>query len=223
MKPATTKARALLAKLQALAERGVNGEQESAKRKLARLRATYDFSAPDPEGPDLFAGQFQRATEAARVAVFSTGDFDIANSVKWAIEQAAKIPCLFRQGELYAQATPATATRLHGIASVVADNFAKLWAQYRATPGSNPADRGNFILGLYEGMMNEERHNERLPARLAATRSPKAKRKAIGHAPGLSLHPYTVAAALGKRIRFCVPLDDIAGELDRTIKGEIGS
>ena len=61
LKPANSKARALLKKLLALAERGIDGEKTSAQRKIRRLKARFDFSAPDPaETPDLFSGSFKR-------------------------------------------------------------------------------------------------------------------------------------------------------------------
>jgi hypothetical protein len=35
-------------KVQALAERGIDGERISAQKKIARLNAGFDFTAPDP-------------------------------------------------------------------------------------------------------------------------------------------------------------------------------
>src|SRR5437868_5521454 len=55
LKSPNEKARALFKKLQALAERGIDGEKISAQKKLARLKARFDFAGPDPaETPDLF-------------------------------------------------------------------------------------------------------------------------------------------------------------------------
>ncbi len=221
MKPATPKVRALLAKLQAMAERGLNGERDVALAKLTRLKSRYDLTAPDPNGPDLFAGVYRTASTAKLVMRFEAGNFDVASSVKWAIENTTGVQCLFRDGQLYAQSTSATAAKLRGIASTVAASFGQLWDQFKATPGVNPADRGNFMLGLYDGMMQEGRHNEPLPSRPRGKRSAKAKKRAVGQAVGLNIHPYTVALNLGRQIRFCVPLGDIAGELDRAVKGQL--
>ena len=48
LKPANSKARVLLKKLLALAERGIDGEKTTAQRKIRRLKARFDFSAPEP-------------------------------------------------------------------------------------------------------------------------------------------------------------------------------
>src|SRR3954465_3548811 len=94
LKPATRKAQILLQKLQALAEQGIDGEKTSAQRKIARLKARFDFSVPRPaETPDLFSGNFQRARKARLIYSFTPAEFDVANAVKWAIESATKIPC----------------------------------------------------------------------------------------------------------------------------------
>ena len=214
-KTPTTAARKLFDKLSALAERGVNGEQAAAKLKLERLKGKYDFTQPDPQEM-LFSGKFTPASEATLVWKFQPWEMDTANAVKWAIETAAKIPCVFRSGELLAQANAPTSARLKDIAGTIAAGFDTLWAKYAAAPGALPSDRSCFVLGLYEGMMNEARHNQALPIR----RVPKLKRGSKV-APGLAIHPYTIAETLGKRIRFCVPIGEIAGELERTIKGEI--
>lgn len=216
-KPAPPKAYALRSKLEALATRGINGERDAAKVKLERLLSRFDFTGPDPRGENLFAGSFQRSTQAIELMPVDPTRADIINSVKWAIEHAAGIPCLYRLGVLMAEASPSTATQLGAIARTVSNAFERFWTQYQAIPGSHHADRCNFILGLYEGMMLEERSGEQLPKRLTATKTPKARKKAIAYPAGISLHPYTIAAQLGKQIRFCVPTDTIAGEFDRTI------
>jgi len=62
LKPANARARASLKKSQALAEKGIGGEKISAKKKIARLTARLDFTAPNPtETPNLFS--FLRAVE----------------------------------------------------------------------------------------------------------------------------------------------------------------
>jgi hypothetical protein len=68
-KPASAKARAMLKKLEALAERGVDGEKLVAQRKIARLKARFDFKAPIPaETRDLFSRNLQ-AVEQGKVAL----------------------------------------------------------------------------------------------------------------------------------------------------------
>jgi len=44
LKPANAKAWALLKKLQALAEQGIDGEKISAQGKIARLTTRFDFT-----------------------------------------------------------------------------------------------------------------------------------------------------------------------------------
>ena len=221
MKPATERICVLRAKLQALAERGVNGEKIAAQAKLKRLEARYDFSKPVLRTEDIFAGTFRKSTQASPVMTYTATDFDIVNSVKWAIEARTGIECLFKGGSLMAAATPETAQQLRGIAVKVSSSFDGLWATFQIASGVVAADRGNFILGLYDGMMGEERHGQRLPSRVTHTKCGQAKKRAVGHVAGLNLHPYSVAVELGKQIRFDVPLAEITGQLERTIKGEL--
>ena len=71
LEPANSKARALLKKLLALAERGIDGEKASAQRKIRRLKTRFDFSGPDPaETPDLFSGRFRRSTTVRPIYTF---------------------------------------------------------------------------------------------------------------------------------------------------------
>jgi len=216
LKPANSKARALLKKLQALAERGIDGEKISAQKRLARLKARFDFSAPDPaETPDLFHGSYKRSTTARWIYTFESNEFDVANSVKWAIESATKIPCVYRDGKLLAEATPSTANRLTGIAVHIAHSFRTLVDKFSAVGGVSVNDRGVFVMGLYDGMMNEVRNvGQRLPSRPGPTKMRKGKKRAAPPATGLHIHPYTVALSLGKQIRFSAPLEQIAAELD---------
>jgi hypothetical protein len=61
----------LLKKLLALAERGIDGEKTSAQRRIRRLKARFDFSAPAPaETPDLFSGSFNRSATARPIYSF---------------------------------------------------------------------------------------------------------------------------------------------------------
>lgn len=216
LKPANSKARALLKKLQALVERGIDGERIQAQKKLARLKARLDFSAPDPdETPDLFFGVFKPSAKARRIYAFERNEFDVANSVKWAIESATKIRCLHRDKELLAEADPATARRLTKIADHVANSFRTLLGRFSRVDGVSIEDRGAFVMGLYDGMMSETRKiGERLPSRPGVTKAPKGKKGFVPRASGLHVHPYTMAVSLGKQIRFSVALEQVAAELD---------
>jgi hypothetical protein len=217
LKPADSKARAMLEKLQALAERGVDGEKAVAQRKLLRLKARFDFSAPDPnETPDLFSGSFHSSRNAVHVFSFKSDEIDIANSVKWAIERATHIPCFFRNEDLLAEATIKTSKRLTEIATHIALSFRALIKQFGAIDGVNMKDRGVFIMGLYDGMMNETRADgQRLPSRMERVRKNKMK-KTIGpdQKPILNIHPYSIGLSLGKQIRFSASIEQISAELD---------
>lgn len=220
MKPATPKARDLRAKLEALVEAGINGEKVAAKIKLERLISRFDWTAPDTRTADLFAGKFQPAQTALPVRQFTAETFDFAPSVKWAIEHATGIRCAFRDCQLVAEATPRTAAKLSGIAGTIAESFVALWTQFHKA-GARPDDQGIFVMGLYDGMMNEVRP-ALLPSRTAKdARQPKAKKRALAAPAGLALHPYSVAAQLGQRIRFSVPLDLITQELNQAITKQL--
>ena len=223
LKTANPKARALLIKLQALAERGIDGEKTSAQKKIARLKARFDFTGPDlTETPDLFLGSFKHASTARWVYSFGGHEFDVANSVKWAIESATKIPCVYRGRDLLAEATPSTTNRLTDIADHIANSFRTLIDKFSAIDGVSVTDRSVFVMGLYDGMMNEVRNvGQRLPSRPGSTKMPKGKKRVVTPATELHIHPYTVAVSLGKQIRFSVPLEQIAAELDAVIKWKI--
>jgi hypothetical protein len=220
LKPATPKAWAVLTKLQALAERGVAGERTAAQHKIDRLKARFDFSGSVPtETPDLFQGRFQGAGKARRICTFARAEFDLANAVKWAIENATGIHCLHRDGDLLAEASPATAKRLSAIAGHIATAFRALIAQFDQVAGPNLADRGAFVMGLYDGMMNEARDvGQPLPGRAPVKKKGRATRAVVNTGGGLHVHPYTLAVGLGRQIRFSVPLAEITAELDDAIR-----
>lgn len=218
--PATQKNRDMRSKLEALVERGFNGERLAAEKKLKRYLDRYDWTSPK-EGPDIFAGTFTKLPGSTGILPFANEDLDIGMFVKWSIEITTKIPCSFKNRILCVETTGSTARRLADIALAMQVGLLKLWEQYASTPGARACDRGNFLLGLYEGMMNEVRSNEALPSRIVPKVKLTRSRKAVAIAPGLSFHPYTLAVPLGRQIRVCTPLETIAGELDQKIKGEI--
>jgi hypothetical protein len=187
LKPANSKARALLKKLLALAERGIDGEKTSAQRKIRRLKARFDFCAPEPaETPDLFSGSFKPSATARPIYAFGPNEFEVANSVKWAIESATGIRCVYRDRLLLAEASPATARRLEEIALHIASSFRALLDKFSAVGGVSPDDRGVFVRGLYDGMMNETRNaGQPLPSRPGLAKRQRGRKHA---APRAAIH-----------------------------------
>ena len=103
----------------------------------------------------------------------------------------------------------------------LSQGFTVSWQHFATVPGVAAADQPLFFMGLYDGMMNETRPiGQRLPSparrRTSATR---AKRNAVAHAPGLELHPYTVAVGLGRQIRFAAPHAQLVETIERTLAG----
>jgi hypothetical protein len=226
MRPANTKARDLLGKLERLADPangGTPGEIAAARRKLQRLKERLDFSARAPgETLDIFAGlRFTRSVRrAAHVHTFQSADFDVASSVKWAIENATGIPCLFRGVDLLAETTTSMANKLAKVALHITQSFQTLLDQLSRLDGVTPSDRTLFVRGLYDGMMNDGRGiGERLPTRARGrVKQAKPKKAAVAPPPRLDIHPYTIALSLGKQIRFATPLEEITAELERATK-----
>ena len=174
---------------------------------------------------DIFAGlKFKRnIRRAAHVHTFQRTDFDVASSVKWAIEKATGIPCVFRGGDLLAETTPGTANKLSKVALHITQSFQTLLDKLSRLSGVTTSDRKLFVRGLYDGMMNDGRDiGEPLPARAAAhVKRTKAKKGAVASPPGLAIHPYTVALSLGQQIRFATPLEEITAELERATQWAI--
>jgi len=206
----------LLRKLQALAERGVGGERDVARRKLARLEARFDFTGGDAaEPPDLFSGSFTHSSKARAICSFRSDETALASSVKWAIESVTRVRCLHRGVELLAEVTPATARRLREIAEHIAQSFRLLMERFWSLEGVTAADRRAFLMGLYDGMMNEMRApGQRLPRRSSATPRRRGRSPSATTAAGVQAHPYSIAVGLGRQIRFSVPLEQIAAELE---------
>ena len=220
LKPANAKARALLKKLLALAERGIDGEKASAQRKIRRLKARFDFSGPEPaETPDLFSGSFRRSATARPIYAFGPNEFEVANSVKWAIESATGIQCMHRDRVLLAEASAATARRLEEIALHIASSFRALLDKFSAVGGVSADDRGVFVMGLYDGMMNDRRNaGQPLPSRPGLTKWRRGRKRPAPRAASLHIHPYTLAVGLGKQIRFSAPVEEITADLEVALR-----
>src|SRR5271165_3928756 len=126
--------------------------------------------------------------------------------------RATGIHCLYRGCDLLAEAASGTANRL---AEHISQSFRALVARFSAVNGVSPADRGVFIMGLYDRMMNEVRDvGQPLTSRSGLKRRGRAKKSAVSAVTDLHIHPYTLAVGLGRQIRFSVPLQEIAEELD---------
>ncbi len=216
MKPANAKIRALFRKLQALAERGMDGEKAVAQRKLARLTARYDFGVlAANDTPDLFSGRFASSSAARRIYSFNSNELDVANAVKWAIESATRIRCVHRSADLLAEATPATARKLSEISDYITQSFRALLARFCGLDGVSAADRSAFLMGLYDGMMNETRSaGQRLPGGSHSGKKRRTRKSPASDAVGVNVHPYAIAVGLGKQIRFSAPLEQITAELE---------
>ena len=221
LKPATTGARRLRAKLEALAAAGIDGERTAAAHKLARLMARYDWHARDvaPAG-DILAGKYQLADHAQPIVQVDCPH--TANAIKWAVESACGVPCLHRGDTILALATPSSCRRLAQAARSIAEGFAGTWQRFCAATTDATKARPLFFMGLYDGMMNEPRTvGQRLPEVAADARPVRAKRKAVARPPGLSVHPYTLAVSLGRQIRFAAPTAQLFEAIDRTIAGTL--
>lgn len=212
-----------MTKLQALAARpGTPDEGAAAQKKLDRLNRRYDWTVPDMPKEYLFAGEFRPARDGNALPVINLDDMNLATWIKWAIESATGIRCLFRGSSVMAEATPDTAAKLTGIGNIIASGFSDLWQRFAGFPTVTQDDRGVFLRGLYDGMMNDCKPlGEQLPQRAQAAPTRKAKRQAVGRVAGISLHPYAVATDLGRQIRFNVPLETIAGQLEQMKPKEI--
>lgn len=76
-------------------------------------------------------------------------------------------------------------------------------------------------------MMDDPRGvGERLPGdafpRGPRKKSTKKMAACLPQPPHLAVHPYTIALALGRQIRFAAPLEAIAAELDRATQPALG-
>jgi len=225
MNPATPKAWTLHAKLTALAERGTDGERESAKVKLAKLCQRYDFTTPPEATGDIFSGfAFPRCNigETHPLIELPDADGDIASAIKWAFESQLGLAGSFRYAGAKLEiriASPASAMPgLRSLAESIGKSFARLWQEFAKTPGIEQNVKRQFIAGLTDGMLNDERRGQALPPPITA-KKPKAgrRKRAIGHPIGIAIHPYSVAVEMGRRVRVAAPIGTIVEELQNTV------
>lgn len=149
---------------------------------------------------DLFSGRFDRSSKGRPIHPFGSDEVDIANSVKWAIESATKIRCFYRGRQLVAEATPTTARKLQKIARDIASSFRALVERFNRVDGVSAADHGVFVMGLYDGMMNETRElGQPLPSRPGgASRSKRKNLPRPASPPFTSTLTLWLSASAGK-------------------------
>jgi hypothetical protein len=115
--------------------------------------------------------------------------------------------------DLLAEATAATARKLVEISDYITQSFRALLTRFCGFHGVSAGDRSAFLMGLYDGMMNETRSaGQRLPGRFHSRK--KRRTRKSGDAVGMNVHPYAIAVGLGKQIRFSAPLEQITAELE---------
>ena len=123
--------------------------------------------------------------------------------MKWAIESATKIQCVYRDRVLLAEASPATARKLEEIALHIASSFRALLDRFSSVEGVSADDRGVFVLGLYDGMMNETRNaGQPLPSRPGSAKRQRGRKRTAPRGASLHVHPYSLAVGLGKQVRW---------------------
>lgn len=218
-KPANRRVRLLRSKLEALAAVGIGGEKVNAQKKLDKLLARYDWKAPDVEIKDMFTGTFIASAVSRYIVSFKKDEQDIAAAVKWAIEQACGLRGSFRDDALWIEADISSLAQLCVIALRIREGSKALWERFARVPGVCPGDRSLFLRGIYDGMLSDERAiGERLPERrIEPARKARARKTALATAPGLGIHPYTVALDLGRQLRFEAPITDIIGSLETAV------
>jgi hypothetical protein len=221
---ATNKERAMREKLRELVERGVEGESVTARHKLERLESRFDFEAVSAdEGPDLFSGRVSSTPGKARALKLKGLSSEVACYIKWALHAAFGVETSLRHEAngavaVLVEASKTSLPTLNHVAEVIQRNFETLWSQFSGFPGASERDAKMFLLGLYDGMMDDRRAAgeplpHRAPKKPPGRRKAKAKSGPVPAAHGLSIHPYETALDLGKKIRLSVPLEAIADEL----------
>lgn len=195
---------------------------KAAEKKLARLEKRVDFTQVKLATHDIFSGvRVVPSPESHFVCHLS--DRDAAQAAAWAIKRETGIQCAFRnECDLYALATVGTVHQLEPIARRITDGISVLWQQYHKA-GGLAGDRTCFLSGCYDGMTGEQRPlGTPLPLRaIPPVRRVRAKRGSVATPQGLAAHPYSLALSLGRSIRLDVAITEIAGELERKIKGEL--
>lgn len=217
-KPANRRVRLLRSKLEALAAVGIGGEKTNAQDRLDKLLLRYDFKAKDVQLGDMFAGRFCPSPVSRFLATFPRSEQDIAAAAKWAIEHATQLRASFRGDELHVEASSESVRKLTTITTRITEGFRTLWHRFETAPGISPRDRGLFFRGLYDGMMQDARAlGEPLPQRHVEPLRGRTKKLAVTTAPGIGIHPYSVALDLGRQLRFETPITEIVTTLEDKI------
>ena len=224
--PATNAARMMREKLLRLAEcdTAPDGERMAALDKIQRIERRYDFSGePPPMEEDIFAGlkgaHWSTPSGTSRkLATFANEHSELASFAKWTLETQLGARCTLRTPpdgiELFAE-TPADHVRkLQHICAMIERDFLNLWNEYASRPGSEAGARRVFLGGLYDGMADDPRKPGTLLPPVSAPRMKRERRKrAVAVAPGLAIHPYTLAVELGRQIRLSTPIATVTKTL----------
>ena len=212
----------LRAKLDVLSKLGVEGEAESATRKLENLLEKWDFDAPNPDGDDLFTSL---ASGHVRMQMGDKRDLkekyqcaDMAAFIKWSLLEAYGIDGRIRQNKdgsftLTAECAAEHLKTLNHVAKILHAAFRELMVTFLALPGASSRDSRIFLRGIYDGMMNDPKKPGELLPKRSPVKMQLAKKKALAHAPGLAIHPYTTGMEMGARVRMSIPIEQIAGDL----------
>lgn len=222
--PATAKEHATREKLRELVKRGVAGESAAAQHKLDRLEGRFDFSGKlEEKVPDLFSGLVSPTPGKSRALKLKGLSSEVACYVKWALQAAFSVDTSLRNQpdgtvSVLVEATKESLPTLNHVAGVIQQNFETLWSQFLGLPSASEREAKMFLLGLYDGMMDDRcaagtSLPQQAPKKTGRRRNAKAKPVSVLAAPGLSIHPYEVALDLGKKIRLSVPLEAIGREL----------
>jgi hypothetical protein len=230
--PATDIHRKLREKLAELCKSPVAGEAAVARHKLDRLLAKYNFDAKATRMADLFDQVNVRVIEGkARLLFrFDVTESDVASLTQWAIEKSFAVQANVRtdakwRTAIWVNANAPAMRELQRIAATIREHFVTLWSTFRKSGSVEEADRRPFMLGLYDGMMDDPRlPGQLLPPRAFSNRKRNTKKPAKGVAknPELSTHPYTLALELGRKIRVCASVSQTTAALEEAIAGALG-
>ncbi len=166
----------------------------------------------------MFAGTFRPSSISKLLANFPRTDQDIAAAVKWSIEKATGLRASFRGDGLWVEAADECLPSLERIAARISTGMNTLWHRFERAPGITHRDRSLFLRGIWDGMMADGRAvGEPLPARRVESVRKGRKRNALAAAPGVGVHPYSVALELGAQLRFDAPITNIVEKLEEAI------
>ena len=132
--------------------------------------------------------------------------------MKWILSERFGIAGILRGDSIRAQVRREDAERLRLTARSLFRDLAVLMAEFTRTPDAARASN-QFVTGLYDGLMDDPRKPGQLlpPAKSASLKKPK--KAALTQAPGVSIHPYTLAVELGRSIRLATPAQALTAKI----------